>query len=150
MNMTVDVQNKVPQAEPPDPDLTITCSCEGELSQLVARDLESLQEAIREDQTIDPEMYEIEYTTGNNTFKIRNNANFKAFAKKPNNDGEYKIVLLRKMTNTQVEQKKAEKPPAVKTEMKQAVAEEKKVAAPAIVKKETPTRVEKQMDSTLP
>jgi len=111
--------------------LTITCESGGERSKLTATNLTSLHDAIRYDQELEPAQYTIAYEEDGETFKIRNERDFKAFSEKPNANGKYRIVLKPIKKETQAEEKKVVTP---KVETQEVVAPkvEKKVVAPKV------------------
>jgi len=111
--------------------LTITCESGGERSKLTATNLTSLHDAIRYDQELEPAQYTIAYEEDGETFKIRNERDFKAFSEKPNANGKYKIVLKPIKKETQAEEKKVVTP-KVETQASGQVKREREQRVPHV------------------
>ena len=112
-------------------DLTITCKFNGLNSEIYARDIKSLHDAIRLDLKLSPDQYTVEYSENGERFTLKNDMNFKAFQKRGGQSSDYSIVV-RRTDNATPEQQKEEPiliAPGTGTDydyIDQAVAEAKK------------------------
>ena len=76
-------------------DLTILCSHNNKNSEIIARDITALHDAIRVGLRLEPEQYEVEYTARGKQFELKTDMNFEAFKKRPDQYGEYSILVRR-------------------------------------------------------
>ena len=76
-------------------ELTILCSYNGHNSEITARNAETMHESIKADLKLEREQYVVGYTARGKQFDLKNEMNFEAFKKRPDQYGEYSIVVRR-------------------------------------------------------